>query len=58
MPISRKFTNLSRPFVVAVNCAEGEISREEGKQEYDESILYQANSYICDAEKFRVLFLR
>ncbi len=41
-----------------MNCAEGEISREEGKQEYDESILNQASGYICDAEKFQVLFLR
>jgi hypothetical protein len=41
-----------------MNYVEGEINREEGKQEYDESILHQAGSYTCDAEKFHVLFPR
>lgn len=41
-----------------MNSAEGEINREEGNQEYDESILHQASSYTCDAEKFNILFLR
>ena len=58
MPISRKFTNLSRPFLVTDELCRGEISREEGKQEYDERILNQASGHTCDAEIYRVLFPR